>query len=99
MEVGMGKMADNENLKLRATFWNNIAVGFGIAGVLAPCLGLWVRQHELFRWIKAFVHGTAEWNVEETQQILLVLVGAGTAFWIASNLRGHAESELAKLQD
>jgi hypothetical protein len=32
----VGKAATNEALKLRATFWNNLAIGSALAGVLLP---------------------------------------------------------------
>jgi hypothetical protein len=35
----MGKAAENERIKLRATFYNNLAVGLALAGVLIPYLG------------------------------------------------------------
>jgi hypothetical protein len=34
----MGKAAENERIKLRATFLNNIAVGLAITGILVPYL-------------------------------------------------------------
>jgi hypothetical protein len=36
----MGKTADNEKLKLRAAFFNNVAVAFFITGVVVPYLSL-----------------------------------------------------------
>jgi hypothetical protein len=35
----MGKAAENERTKLRATFYNNLSVGLVLAGVLIPYLG------------------------------------------------------------
>ena len=34
----MGKTAENEKLKLRAQFFNNLAVGIGAGGILVPVL-------------------------------------------------------------
>jgi hypothetical protein len=34
----MGKAADNERIKLRTTFYNNIAIGLFVAGGIIPCL-------------------------------------------------------------
>jgi hypothetical protein len=36
----MGKVADNERIKLRTTFLNNISVGCVIVGILVPYLTL-----------------------------------------------------------
>jgi hypothetical protein len=34
----MGKIADNERVKLHATFWNNTAVGITVAAIVIPAL-------------------------------------------------------------
>jgi hypothetical protein len=34
----MGKAAKNEGIKLRATFYNNIAIGLTLGGVFVPVL-------------------------------------------------------------
>jgi len=43
----MGKAADNEALKLSAMFYNNVAVGAIIAGVVIPAVGFY-QHHETF---------------------------------------------------
>jgi hypothetical protein len=40
----MGKAADHERIKLRATYLNNISVGLMIAGVLVPYLAVLLRN-------------------------------------------------------
>jgi hypothetical protein len=40
----MGKAADNERLKLKATFYNNLAVGSTVGGVLIPLFGLYQNK-------------------------------------------------------
>jgi hypothetical protein len=35
--------AENERIKLRATFYNNLAVGSAVAGLLVPYIALWPR--------------------------------------------------------
>lgn len=37
----MGKAADNELIKLKATFFNNLAVGGIVAGVIAPAFSIY----------------------------------------------------------
>ena len=36
----MGKAAENERLKLRATWWNNLSIGTGVGGLLVPYINL-----------------------------------------------------------
>jgi hypothetical protein len=35
----MDKAAENEQRKLKATFWNNLAVGAALTGFILPYLG------------------------------------------------------------
>ena len=56
----MGKAAQNEQHKLLAAFYNNLAVAAGASGVLAPLFGLiakygdWSRTHKARDAIEAF---------------------------------------------
>lgn len=42
----MGKAADNERIKLKATFLNNLGVGVSVAGFFIPLAALAVRTYE-----------------------------------------------------
>jgi len=42
----MGKAADNERIKLRATWYNNVSVGLFVAGVFVPYLTLFQKLPE-----------------------------------------------------
>jgi hypothetical protein len=51
----MGRTARNESIKLRAAFFNNIAVGAVVTGMIVPCVAVWrlmlqgpVNQTELY---------------------------------------------------
>jgi hypothetical protein len=45
----MGKAADNEQLKIKATFWNNLGVGLCVGGFFLP-LFLWMARDEPITW-------------------------------------------------
>lgn len=51
----MGKAADNERHKLRATFYNNLSVGLFLGGVFIPYLALTQRADELVFWLLASI--------------------------------------------
>lgn len=59
----MGKAADSERAKLRATFFNNLAVGTLVAGVLVPSLtltlngGVYLFSEEGYRALAVMVFG------------------------------------------
>ena len=50
-EGEMGKAADNELIKLRATFWNNLGVALLAAGALLPQIGMYGRAASLRDYI------------------------------------------------
>lgn len=62
----MGKTADNERIKLRATYYNNISVGVAVAGVLVPCLVLYNQQIDV----------SSQQGLVAFTTILVALVGA-----------------------
>jgi hypothetical protein len=53
----MGKAADNERIKLRATFYNNISVGCFLTGFLVPYLTFIREGNEARVIIANFLHG------------------------------------------
>lgn len=84
-----GKSARNEILKIRATYFNNMAVGVFVAGVAAPYFALFPKIADgSFSWV------TAEWRV-----ILFVSVSfiAGMAGSIQFHLR--AKRILSDIED
>jgi len=84
----MGKAADNEQIKAKAAFYNNLATGSVIAGLAVPYINLMVS---------APVGGvypprTSIQVFYIAMMVVLILLGAG---W----LRAKANSVLARLQD
>ena len=85
----MGKAAENEKLKLKAAFYNNVAVGAVIGGVFLP-LDNFYRQHET---IADFLNQTP-WS--EIYRYLLPIM---LAFCAVGWARGRANDSLQQLQD
>jgi hypothetical protein len=96
----MGKAADNERIKLDAAFYNNIAVGTVIAGVLAPYFAFFqvAISHR-----EAIAHlGSGPTNWKELQPILLVFLAllftTFAALAYASFFRTKAHKLIGKIQ-
>jgi hypothetical protein len=53
----MGKAAENERIKLGATFYNNLAVGLTITGLFVPYLTLVQGTFEARVMLADFLHG------------------------------------------
>ena len=82
----MGKAASNEKIKLRALYFNNVAVGATIAGSIVPLLAY---ARELAQGDNQFT--PAEFGFT----ILLIMVAAA----VAAACRFQANSTLSKLED
>ena len=87
----MGKAADNERLKLRAAYYNNLATGVVITGYAVPYFALMKKTLE---------SPPAELTSLLTQTDVLVLTG----LWLlallgASMLRGMTNRILARIAD
>jgi hypothetical protein len=75
----MRKPSNNEQLKLRATFYNNLAVGSAVGGVLIPLFGLYrdVPLSVLFAPFFTFP------PPEPNEQIFAASIAAFVAFGMA----------------
>jgi hypothetical protein len=92
----MGKAAENERIKLRATFYNNVAVGLVITGMFVPYLTIIQSELPNFRIIfEAFRAG----NPSQYEPPLVKLFAILLAFGSAAIFRLGANTEIAKLQD
>lgn len=47
----MGKIADNEQLKLRAAFYNNLGVSAAVAGIILPLVTFYQQHWTFVRFI------------------------------------------------
>jgi len=94
----MGKSAANERLKLRATFYNNIAVGLVITGIAAPYFATASRNNER-NWppdIGAWERITAIFSEPSTQLAVGIMA---VSFAAALQFRRAAERAIVKIED
>jgi len=84
----MGKIADNERIKLKATFCNNVAAGSLVGGAAVPYVSFFqkIASHQTFS-----LTTPSEWSA----------IGAAIliAFAIAIVFRWEANSEIKKITD
>ncbi|MGH6726988.1 MAG: hypothetical protein ACREB8_10650 [Pseudolabrys sp.] len=85
----MGKVADNEKLKLRALFYNNLAAGAVVGGAILPFVNFYEQHLSL---IEFFTKETAYHVGQVLLPIGLALVAAGWA-------RGRANKFISRLID
>jgi hypothetical protein len=98
-EEKMGKIADNERIKLKATFFNNIAVGCAVAGFIVPYLALIQKYNEIQTVLKAYTSGTAGLDNGDVKNLLLLLSTFFVSIAIARWFRHRANREIEQLQD
>ena len=88
----MGKAADNERIRLRATYLNNISVALYVAGGILPLMGYLAKAHQHSNW---WLQATAtEWN-----EMLALIVASGLAVAGAVLFRRSADREIQKILD
>ena len=95
----MGKLADNEQRKLRAAFYNNLAAGLILAGLLIPAMAFTQFGFDLGRWIKALGSGEAAISYDAMARGFIVGGSAAIAFLAARFFRAVTKAEIAKLED
>ncbi len=95
----MGKAADNESIRLRATFYNNLAAGLILTGILLPGMAFTQVGYELGKWIKAWRAGTAAVSYDAMAHGYIVLGAVVIAFLLARLFRSLANKEIARIQD
>jgi hypothetical protein len=80
----LGKTAETEKIKLRATFLNNSAVGIVVAGIILPLLAL-LRTPEI-------VMGEPS-SIEDIIGIVLGIIALAVAIWyLVGCTRAHLEN-------
>ena len=87
----MGKAADNERIRLRATFYNNLSVGCLVAGALVPYVAL--------GRVLAALNRTGQIPYAEIRNFVAVIFGvalAGLASWW---MRKIADSIIQEIPD
>jgi hypothetical protein len=87
----MGKVAENEKIKLRATMANNTAVGLLIAAVFAPLFAVFPNIADL--------PNMSEFTLRHIFIVFASFAGWGAAIWGAWSLYAYALKEVEKLED
>jgi hypothetical protein len=93
----MGKAAENEGIKLRAIWFNNLSVGLLLGGVFLPAFSLFKAENfSLFHdWREGRFHPT----VLQWEQLSITLMIIGWTFVLGAAFRREAKKEIAKIQD
>jgi hypothetical protein len=94
----MGKAAENERIKLRATWFNNLSVGLTVAGVLVPYLALPQRFPEIGRVWEAYREGT-QIQTSDANDLLSLLAAFSVALIASIYFRFRADAEIARLKE
>jgi hypothetical protein len=92
----MGKAADNEQIKLKATFYNNISVGSALAGVFIPYFQVSFNP-EARRVANAFLNAGA--SSTERADVYAALIGVFGAVSLALLFRALSHVATSKIMD
>jgi hypothetical protein len=97
--VKMGKAADNERIKLRASFRNNLAVAFAVTGLVVPYFASFSHNDR----INAFLMKLWTWNMHmadpDISDTMNIIVASAIALGAAVYLRKWADKEAAKIKE
>jgi hypothetical protein len=95
----MGKVAENERIKLRATFYNNIAISLVIVGTAIPSFAVFFRAYEFGKWLNRWQTGVAGIDRDYVVGVAAVLASMAAAGAFAYLFRQMADNEIKKIED
>jgi len=95
----MGKAADNERIKLRATFFNNLSIGLFLAGFIVPYLTAMGKADEIEQFFRDWLQTGPQLSDPQVRTILIAVLPIPAALWLAWRWRKRAVTEIAKIQD
>ena len=95
----MGKTADNEKMKLRASFLNNIAAGLAVTAIAASFLGFFINGVQTIPILESFVNGDLSLFDPKVRTIMNPFGAAILAFGLCMIFRLSANRALEKIQD
>ena len=93
----MGQAAQNERLKLRATFYNNIGAGMALAGIGAPFLSIYFQSRAYRDGLDAL--SASPLLSPEGLWAATPIMGAFVALCLAYVCRGIANRILGNIAD
>jgi hypothetical protein len=97
MVARMGRTADNESIKLYATFWNNSGVALYVAGAFLPVITAYGRAGDIALAMRG-MYETGRPSVLILNTIAL-LIGCLVAMWIGLRFRARAQRIIQQLED
>jgi hypothetical protein len=96
----MGKTANNERIKLKATYNNNISVGLYVGGFLIPCLAIMQKNQQMADFLLAAVHDhKIVISYDDLTYIATAVAALCFALFLADNRRKRADELIQKLSD
>ncbi len=95
----MGKAADNEILKLRATYTNNLAVGMALGAALLPFSAVVWKMDEFSDWMFLWWKGAATLNISVTYTYVAAFVFALVIVKTSDRAHRSAIDLLRQIQD
>ncbi len=95
----MGKAADNEKCKLRATFYNNVAVGCVIAGAAIPYFSFLIQGAETTAALDRALSGQYGFFDYEVRIVVNAVAAVFAALIAAALLRRQANMEASAIED
>jgi hypothetical protein len=96
-EAIVGQTANNERIKLRAGFFNSIAIGLFLTGCLLPFLAAAQRTGVIVDWV--FNHSSREPVFVDYATIIAYLAEFALALVGAGYFRRQADRMVDKIQD
>jgi arginine exporter protein ArgO len=91
----MGKAANNEGLKIKATYYNNIAVGLFVAGAVIPYLSWFTTvaaSQQNWLWPSSFTE--SDWKKVVSTAVAMIIAISASMY-----LHRHALSFLKQIED
>lgn len=98
----MGKTADNEAIKLRATWFNNMSIAISAGGSVLPYLATFQQSDEYGAIVARLLEGAIGLNaigLNEAKKLIELGVAMLGAFALALCFRVVSNREIGRLQD
>lgn len=95
-ETTMGKAAENERRKLRATFWNNVGAGVAVAAIAIPYIGFVGLD---LRGVAEFVVAGFDIRSPQGQKLAFTFVSMGIGVMVAETCRRIADRVAGEIED
>jgi hypothetical protein len=89
----MGKAAENEGTKLRATWWNNLSIGLFLAGILIPYLTAFTKTEEVRQFFGDWLHGNPQLTDPQVREIIAAACPFAAAMFLSWRWKKRASEK------